>query len=287
VGSTQRTVNAAPLIRAPTALHTMPRVLRRRRELDNLRGRVAQLERELDDARLDPGLWVARRVSDELGLTVRSGPFTGLRYVERAVGAPHLADCLPAKLLGSYERELHPAIERAMRTGFSTIVNVGAADGYYAVGLALRMPEARVFAFEVNEGRRDLCMELARLNGVAERIDIAGACDPAWLAALEGDCLLVMDCEGCEVGLLGREQAASLAGSSLIVELHDFIDPRSSHTVVERFSATHECERIAAAPRHSGDFPELEFLGWKNRELAISEVRTHPMEWAVLTPMER
>jgi hypothetical protein len=77
---------------------------------------------------------------------------------------------------------------------------------------------------------------------------------------------------------LGPEQAATLSGSALIVELHDFINPRSTRSVVERFSATHECERVAATPRHSGDFPEPEFLGWKNRRLAISEVRTHPME---------
>src|SRR5919106_5511514 len=113
----------------------MPRVLGRRRELDDLRRRVAQLEKELDDARLDPGLWVARRVADELGLTVRSGPFAGLRYVDAAVGAPDRADCLPAKLLGSYERELHHAVERQLEVGFSTIVNVGAAEGYYALGL--------------------------------------------------------------------------------------------------------------------------------------------------------
>lgn len=262
----------------------MPRVLRRRRELDDLRGRVAQLERELDDARLDPGLWVARRVADELGLTVRSGPFAGLRYVERAVGAPHLADCLPAKLLGSYELELHPAIERVIEAGYSTIVNVGAADGYYAVGLALRAPKARVHAFEVDDGRRELCEDIARLNGVAERIDIGGACDPEWLAALEDDCLLVMDCEGCEVGLLGPEQAANLSRSTLIVELHDFIDPRSSD-VAERFRGTHEVELVDASPRHSGEFPELDFLGWKNRELAVSEVRTHPTRWLVATPI--
>jgi hypothetical protein len=271
-----------PLIRAPTALHTMPRVLRRRRELDNLRGRVAQLERELDDARLDPGLWVARRVADELGLTVRSGPFAGLRYVERAVGAPHLADCLPAKLLGSYECELHPAIERAIHDGFSTIVNIGAADGYYAVGLALRMPETHVHAFEVDDGRRELCEEIARVNGVAERVETAGACDPEWLAAREDDCLLVMDCEGCEVSLLGAEQAASLSGSALIVELHDYIDPRSS-SVADAFRGTHSVELIDAVARHSGEFPELEFLGWKNRELAVSEVRSHPTRWLVAT----
>lgn len=261
-------------------------VRRRRRDLDDLRRRVSELERELDDARLDPGLWVARRVADELGLAVRSGPFAGLRYVEAAVTAPHLADCLPAKLLGCYERELHPAFERLLESGFSTIVNVGAAEGYYAVGLALRAPASTVYAFEIDEGRRELCEELARVNGVAARVVTGGECDPAWLVALQDDCLVLMDCEGCEVDLLGPEQAASLRGSALIVELHDFIDPRSSRRVVERFSATHECERIAATPRYSGDFPELGFLGWKNRELAISEVRTHPMAWAVLNPRD-
>jgi hypothetical protein len=259
-------------------------VFGRRRELDDLRGRVAQLERELDDARLDPGLWVARRVADELGLTVRSGPFEGLRYVERAVGAPHLADCLPAKLLGTYERELHPAIESLLQAGNSTIVNVGAAEGYYAVGLALRAPSARVHAFEPDAGRRRLCEELARVNGVADRIETDSECDPAWLATLEGDCLLVVDCEGCEVELLGTEAAAGLTGSALIVELHDFIDARAGD-VAEAFRATHTVELVDAVPRHSGQYPELEFLGWKNRELAVSEVRSHPTRWLVATPV--
>jgi hypothetical protein len=245
---------------------------------------MAQLEAELDDARLDPGLWVASRVADELGLAVRSGPFAGLRFVQSAVAAPHLADCLPAKLIGSYEQELHPSLERLIGAGFSMIVNVGAAEGYYAVGLALRMPEARVHAFEIDDRRSELCLELARVNGVADRVETAAECDPAWLAGLDEDCLLLVDCEGCEVDLLGPEQAAGLSGSALIVELHDCIAPRSSRCIVERFSPTHDVERVAATPRYSGDFPELGFLGWKNRELAISEVRTHPMAWAVLTP---
>jgi hypothetical protein len=266
------------------SLHTMPSVLRRRRELDDLRARVVRLERELDAARLDPGLWVTRRVADELGLTVRSGPFPGLRYVERAVTAPHLADCLPAKLLGSYERELHPAIERALDCGVESIVNVGAADGYYAVGLALRAPATRVHAFETDEGRRDLCAELACVNGVAERLEIARECDPAWLASLEGNHLVLVDCEGCEVGLLGPDQAAALSHSVVIVELHDFIDPRASG-VAEAFRATHSTELLDAEPRHCGEFPELEFLGWKNRELAVSEVRSHPTRWMVARPV--
>ena len=50
------------------------------------------------------------------------------------------------------------------------------------------------------------------------------------------------------------------------------------------FSSTHEIEHVAARPRYTRDFPELGFVGWKNRELAVSEVRTHPMTWAVITP---
>lgn len=265
----------------------MSPVRRRRAETGELRRRIAELEAELDQARLDPGVWVARRVADELGLAVRSGPFAGLRFPEAAVGAPDHADCLPAKLLGCYERELHEPLERLIARGFSTIVNVGAAEGYYAVGFALRVPGARVHAFEIDETRQELCRELARTNGVADRVETAGECDAAWLAGLEDDCLLLMDCEGCEVDLLGPEQAAGLAGSAVVLELHDFIDPRSGGEVVDRFASTHDVERIAATPRYTGDFPELEFLGWKNREIAVSEVRTHPMEWAVLTPRGR
>jgi hypothetical protein len=259
-------------------------VRRRRAELDDLRRRVSQLEKELDDARLDPGLWVARRVADELGLTVRSGPFAGLRYVEAAVVAPHLADCLPAKLLGSYERELHPAVERLIGAGFSTIVNVGAAEGYYALGLAIRAPQARVQAFETDEGRRDLCRELARVNGVEDRVEIAGECEPNRLVELGDDCLLVVDCEGCEVDLLRPD--GGLARSTLIVELHDFVDPRSTGSVSEAFRRTHAIELVHSEPRHSGEFPELDFLGWKNREIAISEARSHPTAWAILTPLD-
>jgi hypothetical protein len=254
-------------------------------ELEQLRRRVAELEHELDQARLDPGLWVAHRFVYEYGTTVRAGPFKGLELVERAVYSPHLADLVTAKLLGCFERELHPAIERALDAGYSTFVNVGAAEGYYAVGLARRVPGSRVYAFEIEEDRRELCREIARANGVEDRVEVLGECRPDWLAQLEEDCFAIVDCEGCEVELLGPEQAANLRTSTLIVELHDFIDPRSTSSIAERFSETHHLEYVAATPRYSAEYPELsDIFGWKNRELAISELRAHPMGWAVLTP---
>src|SRR3954471_17960548 len=72
---------------------------------------------------------VTRRFVDWHGLTVSGGPFAGPTYPAR----PPLP--LAPKLLGIYERELHGAIEAAIRAAPETIVNVGSADGYYAVGL--------------------------------------------------------------------------------------------------------------------------------------------------------
>ena len=69
---------------------------------------------------------------------VRHGPFAGLQYPElTAVGS-----ALYPKLLGSYQREIQGWIEEICAAGYSEIVDVGFAEGYYAVGLARRLPRA-------------------------------------------------------------------------------------------------------------------------------------------------
>ncbi len=76
------------------------------------------------------------------GSIVLDGPFRGLNYlVENNTVPTH-------KLLGTYEKELWPIIEEIIARDYRTIIDIGAAEGYYVVGLAQRMPEARVVAFE-------------------------------------------------------------------------------------------------------------------------------------------
>ena len=95
------------------------------------------------------------------------GPFQGMRFGSRAAEG-----CYLPKLLGCYEHELHPIIARLPRRGYRRVVNIGCAEGYYAVGLARLLPTATVLAFDSTAGARKLCAELAALNGVAERIAI-------------------------------------------------------------------------------------------------------------------
>src|SRR2546426_11207567 len=78
------------------------------------------------------------------GLRVRGGPFAGLGYPRQA---PKWGYNLVPRLLGTYECELHHVFEQVIATGFPTIIDVGAADGYYTVGLALKSPGSTVHAF--------------------------------------------------------------------------------------------------------------------------------------------
>lgn len=69
-------------------------------------------------------------------LKVIKGPFEGMKYPSlRAAGS-----ALVPKLIGTYEIELTPYIMKIIEKNYSIILNIGSAEGYYAVGLALRSP---------------------------------------------------------------------------------------------------------------------------------------------------
>jgi hypothetical protein len=201
------------------------------------------------------------------GLRVSGGPFAGLRYPDTSPNS------LVPKLLGAYERELHGAIERAIGADPEQIVNVGAADGYYAVGLARRCPAAAVHAFEADPGARDLLARVAAANAVQVTVD--GTATAEALARLPAArTLLVVDCEGCEATLLDPDNVPLLRTATIIAELHDFAVP--GETVTARFAATHDVTLVPAGPQP----PERD----SKLSLALSEYRPGPMRWAVMIP---
>ena len=125
----------------------------------------ARSERAKREAARRDSLIEAARIASSPDLTVRNGPFRGMRYPERA----SVGSALVPKLLGSYERELQPVLEDILAREHSEIVDIGCAEGYYAVGLALRLPAARVFAYDTNVMAIDLCLDPPFRAGVASR----------------------------------------------------------------------------------------------------------------------
>lgn len=186
------------------------------------------------------------------GLTATGGPFAGLRVPEDVRPEFHM---LAAKLLGAYELELHAALEQAIASAPRSVVNIGAGDGYYAVGLAQRLPDATVHAFDIDDRARRVTQAAAQANGVAGRVRVGEAATHAELDRLTGaSSLVVCDCESCELELLDPAKAPGLREAALLVELHDWIEPTITSTLRERFSATHEVQLIDTEPRDAALF---------------------------------
>ena len=224
-------------------------------------------------------------ISTTAGHVVASGPFVGMRYASGTT-----AVFLP-KLLGTYELELHEAV-RECAGCFSLIINVGAADGYYAVGLARADPRARVVAFEMEADRRELLGQIAVLNGVAERVEIHAAADATALSEALGsgdECLVVVDVEGAEETILDPAAVPGLKSCTIVVEIHPHAVAGIDKTLRDRFGSTHEIEEIWEQPRTADHFPldapiYMRLLFSDALVNTMRERRPERMRWFVMRP---
>lgn len=226
--------------------------------------------------------WKLKRISQRFvaryGASVLAGPFAGLSYISRSVGSS-----LTPKLLGCYEKELHEVLEYITNINYSEIVDIGCAEGYYAVGLAVRIPASIIYAFDIDLVAQQLCKELAQLNGVRERVIVRGNCRLETLQELPLDkALIVCDCEGYELQVLQPDLAPILRYCDILVELHDFINPSISNTILNRFAQTHDIQLIKSTSRNPTVYPVLDFLSEEERRLAVAEFRPEKMQWAFM-----
>jgi len=229
-----------------------------------------------------------RRVFSKIAdkdLIVQAGPFRGLRYLPQLTSTDTLlSHTVIPKLLGSYELELHDSLKRAFARQYKQVINIGCAEGYYAVGLALGLPGIPVFAFDIDAANREFCGEMATINGVADRIFIRGECTVAELTNIAAaNSLIVCDCEGCELELLDLNLVPVLEMSDVMVELHDCVNDIITPTILARFAKTHDEHVVQKVNRYATDYPVLKGLTPLQQRLALSEFRWGPLQWAFLT----
>ena len=227
----------------------------------------------------------AVHVGRATGHRVIAGPFQGTKMT------PQISWGNPSPLLlGCYELEIQPVIERVIAAEPTRIVDVGCAEGYYAIGLARRLPAAAVYAFDIDPVARNVCSAIAELNGVADRVFVRGECTHEDLGDLSGPTsFFLLDCEGAELRLLDPELVPGLKHTPILVELHDFIDPSIKLAILQRFEATHEVEIFTSGNRVVPNTPVLAGLKPEFRAMAVAENRPtspYPMQWAWLDPVD-
>lgn len=223
-----------------------------------------------------------RRILQAFGgdtdFSVKSGPFKGMRYVSQSPWGG-----LIPRLIGYYEQELHPVLDRIFQRRYDTVVDVGCAEGYYAVGLALRLPSAQVYAFDTDDQARAVCADIGARNNVSSRLHIRELCDAGALNGMSlGKALIVCDCEGFEVDLLDPAAVPGLTSADILVETHDHLRPGALATLERRFGVSHDITKVSSIIRKDADYPQFAHLTAEDRNWALSEGRPCQMHWLFL-----
>ena len=234
--------------------------------------------------------WIKSPAKRLLFGKVNGGPFAGMRYVQTGCFGAFLP-----QVLGTYEMEVWDCLAPCLQWKGGLFVDVGAAEGYYAVGMLVRNPSLRTVAFEAEPESRKVLAELGNLNGVAGRLEMKGFATHAELeSVLSGKThvFALIDIEGGEFDLLDPVLVPSLRRVPFLVEIHDWFHPdRDADTLFKsRFEATHEIIEIKARDPKPEDIanPFWRWVARTNRTIAGRLLNERPsiMRWFNLIPRQ-
>lgn len=226
--------------------------------------------------RLSPVVLVQAYLRKVTQRRIFSGPFAGLFFTQKSVGSSYFP-----KLLGIYEKELHAVFE-GDRPDFEKVIVIGAAEGYYAVGLAKKW-KIPVIAFEASKEGRELLTRLALINRT--NIFVQGKFTPSHDTRSVRDFILI-DIEGEEKEVLTPERFLIWHTSTIIVEVHS---DAIKGLLWERSKNTHEVNFIPVAKRTMKDYPfkpPFPLLLRRWWWASIQEWRSDSIGWLIFKPLK-
>jgi hypothetical protein len=201
------------------------------------------------------------------GSTIKYGPFAGTIYPLESALSRH---SIP-KLLGVYEEELHEVIKIVAQRHYDVVIDIGSAEGYYAVGLAMLL-RTRVLAYDPEPIERAFCESCARLNNVSDLVVMRDLFHPSDIQQFRGQRVLcICDCEGFEAQLFNADTLRDVANWDILIELHGDAEDK-----LTSLSWLQETSTIVGVPRLK-PYKELEGLGDQTK--LLSECRGGAQTW--------
>ncbi len=231
---------------------------------------------------------LAKKLDEIFHSTVAYGPFRGLKFIQNPWWS--FAD-RASMFFGLYEQEVLESLQN-VPPDYRTFVDLGAADGYYGVGVLVNTMFDRSYCFEISEEGRYVVGLNAALNNVSDRVIIKGIAEKDFYKHLSEDELkrvvILIDIEGAEFDLLCPETLQALKDAIIIVEMHEwfFKDGDSRlQKLKDDAKATHSLTTLTMGSRDPSKFDELKEFHDTDRWLLCSEGRKKLMTWLRFDPL--
>ena len=234
---------------------------------------------------------LARQVFGELNGRVAHGPLAGFKLSDDASWS---AGSRAAMLLGFYELEVLTSLV-SITPPYRTLIDVGAADGYYGVGLVWSGVFDRSYCFEISPRGQRVINSVAAENDVQDRISVLGEATTGSILSITNDnvnlneSVFLFDIEGREFDLITPDLLYKLKDSIIFIELHDkMLEDGDSklNILLSNARKHHILSKISSGSRNPNDFPELLKFPENDRWLICSEGRRVPQVWLRLDPRQ-
>lgn len=201
---------------------------------------------------------------------VMSGAFSGM-FLDTSAVSWGDGD-ISKKLLGIYEEELNDIIEKFVGSNPNRIVNLGCAEGYYAVGMKIRCPNAQVFAVDISDKALNCTLINANLNNISLNLKK----QPPNPNTRD---LWIIDIEGGEFQMLDNPEVWK--GVDIIVEMHEWTNRYMRDIFKSKFEQSHKITMINQGSRNPNKFEFLRHFSDHDRWLLMSENRPEMMTWMI------
>ena len=223
-----------------------------------------------------------------LKLSVVSGVFRGTKCEFTDSGAG-----IVSKLAGTYELELHPALSEIIDRKPEVVVNIGAAEGFYASALARKLPNSKIIAFEAMDSWHPHLQRNLEINGVKNICDLRGFCSVNDFENVicelgSQSSFVLMDIEGGEFDLITHSIMQKSQHIEFLIEIHDWQSQQKGDDLVALLRKTHEVSIIHQDSnlrfnRLSG-FLKFFFMFFPCLLEKLDERRNIPMRWVWAIP---
>lgn len=253
--------------------------------IDILNRHIEELKKETIENR-------RRMISTQLNQSfcgiIRYGPFKGFQFSSESWwGAADRANML----LGLYEQEVLACLLRLPKR-YRYFIDVGAADGYYGIGVIVGKIFEKSWCYEVSEQGQHIIRVNAQLNNVSDQIVIRGKAGSTIHNDFSEDeaaqSVLFIDIEGGEFELINEKLLEKFKYSIIFIELHDWFFSDGAEQVdrlrmnIEKFF---KITSLTTTSRDLSVFNELQKMSDTDRWLICSEGRGRLMTWWRLDPL--
>ena len=230
---------------------------------------------------------VLNKIILEHGHKVAYGTFKGMKLSKNTYWSKN--DII-THILGVYEKHVLKKIIEFSKKGNYPFIDIGAADGYFAIGMAFSETFKKIYAFEIDEeGRRSLNRNIEN-NLCKDKVVVDIEANFETLKEIvdkNKSAVILIDIEGSEFDLLDDNLLQLLSNCYIVCELHPTLSANGfekQNILINNAKAFFDVSIIQRESYSPNKFSELNEFTDEERLIAFGEGRENNMNWLILEP---